>query len=179
MATASAVGGGGDIALAKNSEICCGRPGGTSRAGAFPSRLAHDRSRPAHGTTWTRHPLAPRGPVATANDVTAGQHAGHAAGSSGEPFQNSGVGASDPAGLAHAPGGGCASPCNGSLVCKSRRQTGPPGRQSRSQTADACRARRADAAKRWRDGSQTGGASQTEWAIGSGRRFEEALNGRS
>src|SRR6476661_5592825 len=112
MATASAVGDGGDIALAQGSEICFGRSCGTSRPGAFPSRLAHDRSRPAQRAAWTRPPLAPRSPVAEANDVTAGQHAGRAAGSSGEPFQNSGIGAPDPAGLVRAPGGGCASPFN-------------------------------------------------------------------
>jgi hypothetical protein len=38
--------------------------------------------------------------------------------------------------------------------------------------------RRGRAAKRRRDRPQAGGASQTEWTIGSGRRLEEALIGR-
>ena len=115
------------------------------------SRLAHDRSRRARRAAWTRRPLAARCPVATANDVTAGRHAGRAAGSSGEPFQNSGIGAPDPAGLVPAPGGDCASPFNGSLLRKARRQISPPRPHGRGPAAGACRTCRADAAaKRWR-----------------------------
>ena len=180
MATASAVGDGGDIALAQGSEICFDRSSGPSRPGAFPSRLAHNRSRPAHRAAWTRRPLAPRSPVAEANDVTADQHAGRAAGSSGEPFQNSRIGAHDPAGPVRAPGGSSAGSFNGSLLRKSRRQITRPRPQGHGPATGACRTYRAAAAnaKRcWRR-LQAGDASQAEWAIDSGRRVEEALIGR-
>ena len=128
---------------------------------------------------WTRRPLAPGSPVATANDVTAGQHAGRTAGSSGEPFQDPGIGAPDPAGPAPAQGGGSAGPFDGSLVCKGHRQISPPRRRGRNPAIGVHRTSRAIAAKRRRDRAQAGGASQAKRAIGSGRRVEEALTGGS
>ena len=125
----------------KIPKFAVGRSCGTSRPGAFPSRLAHDRSRPAHRAAWTRCPLAPRSPVAEANDVTAGQHAGRAAGSSGEPFQNSEIGAPDPAGPVPRTGGGSAGPFNGRLLRKGRRQITPPGRRGRNPATGARRTR--------------------------------------
>ena len=78
----------------------------------------------------------------------------------------------------HAPGGDCAGPFNGSLLRKARRQISPPRPRGRGPAAGVSRRNRARAAKRWRDHPQAGGASQTERAIGSGRRVEEALIGR-
>src|SRR4051812_6760426 len=100
MAVASAVGDGGNIALAEGPEICFCRPGGPAPPGVLASRLAPERSRRTRCGAWTRRPLAAGCPVAAANHVTAGRDAGRAAGSSGEPFQNAGIGAPDAAGLA-------------------------------------------------------------------------------
>ena len=88
MAVASAVGDGGDIALAEGSEIRFCRPCGTPRPGIVRSRLAHDRSRRTRRAARARRSPATGCAVAAANDVAAGRHAGRAAGSGGEPFQN-------------------------------------------------------------------------------------------
>ena len=97
-------------------------------------------------------PLPPVSAVAAANDVAAGRHAGRAAGSGGEPFQDRGIGAHDPAGLVPARGGiDCAGPFNGSLLRKARRQISPPRPRGRGPAAGVSRRNRARAAKRWRD----------------------------
>ena len=180
MAVASAVGDGGDIALAEDSEIRFCRPCSAPRPGVVASRLAHERSRRTHRAAWTRCPLAAGCPVAAANHVAAGRHARRVAGSSGKPFQNAGIGAPDAAGLVRAPGGDCPSPFNGSLLRKARRQTSPSRPHGHGPATGACRTCRADAAnaKRCWHRPQAGDASQAEWAIGSGRRVEEALISR-
>src|SRR5882724_9825399 len=144
MAVASAVGDGGNIALAEGPEICFCRSGGTPGPGVVASRLAHERSRRTRRAAWTRRPFAAGCPVAAANHVTAGRHAGRVAGSSGEPFQNAGIGAPDAAGLVRTPGSGCASPFNGSLLRKARRQISPPRPHGHGPATGACRTCRAD-----------------------------------
>ena len=85
----------------------------------------------------------------------------------------------DPAGRVRAPGGiDCTGAFNGSLLGKARRQISPRRPRSRGPAAGVRRRGRAGSAKRRRDRAQAGGTSQTEWAIGSGRRVEEALIGR-
>ena len=86
-----------------------------------------------------RRSLATGSAVAAANDVAAGRHAGRAAGSGGEPFQNPGIGAHDPAGLVPARGGDCAGPFNGSLLRKARRQISPPRPRGRGPAAGISR----------------------------------------
>jgi peptidoglycan/xylan/chitin deacetylase (PgdA/CDA1 family) len=176
MAVASAVGDGGNIALAEDSEIRFCPSCGTSRPGVVRSRLAHDRSWRTRLAARARRSPALGCAVTAANDVAAGGYAGRAAGSGSEPFQARGIGADDPAGLVPARVGiDCAGPCNGSLLRKARRQSSPPRPRSRGPAAGVNRRNRARGAKRWRDHPQAGGASQTERAIGTGRRVEEAL----
>src|SRR6266571_7705286 len=123
MAAASAVGDGGDIALAEDSEIRFCRPCSAPGPGIVASRLAHARSWRTRTAARARRSPATGGAVAAANDAAAGRHTGRAAGSGGEPFQNPGIGAHDPAGLVRAPDDNdCAGAFNGSLLRKARRQ---------------------------------------------------------
>jgi len=66
---------------------------------------------------------------------------------------------------------------NGSLVRKARRQVSPP--RPCGSAVSIRRRSGAYAAKCRRISAQARGASQAKWAIGSGRRFEEALICRS
>ena len=147
MAVASAVGDGGDIALAEGPEIRFCRPY-TPRPGLVRSRLAHDRSWRSRLAARARRSPATGRAVATANDVAAGRHAGRAADSGPEHFQNSGTGGHDPAGLVREPGIDCAGAFNGNLLGKARRPISPPRPRGRDPAANARRTRRAGAAKR-------------------------------
>ena len=153
---------------------------GAARPGACPISIG---ARPILALRTARRgrgvPLPPAAPVAAANDVAAGRHAGRAAGSGGEPFQNPGIGAPDPAGPVRAPGGSMRRPVqrkspSAKVAGKSRRH----GRAAATQPPASAGHAEQIAAKRRRDRPQAGGASQTERAIGSGRRVEEALIGR-
>ena len=118
------------------------------------------------------------GPVAAANDVAAGRHAGRAAGSGGEPFQTPGIGAPDPAGLVPRAGRQLRRP----VQRKSPPQSSPAnprhGRTAAAQPPTPAGHAEQAPQSAGATAAKAGGASQTERAIGSGRRVEEALIGR-
>ena len=180
MAAASAVGDGGDIALAEGSEICRSRPCGASRAGAVRSRLAHDRSRRAHRAARTRRSLAaaalwPRPtalpPVSALATLPVPRRA----------FSKSRKSArltllATPRRAGRQRRRPVATEASSAKVAgKSRRH----GRAAAAQPPAPAGHSEPSPQQRPTHHRQAGGASQTEWAIGPGRRSEEALNGRS
>ena len=177
MAVASAVGDGGDLALAEDSEICFCRPRSAPRPGAVRSRLAHDRSRRrvprgAGAAFRCRRRRCGRG-----KRLAAGRHAGRAAGSGGEHFQNPGIGARHDAGLVRHAGRRRRRPVlrkfSAKLAGKPRRHGGRP-RPSRR-----IRCTRLAPSEGRRDRRQARGAGQKERPIGSRCRLEEALTAGS
>ena len=178
MAAASAVGDGGDIALAEGAEICFRRSGGRSRPGAFPSGLAHDRSRPPRAARrgrgvplppaalWPRQTTLP--PVSTVAALPV-----PAASLFKIPESARLTLLASSAHRAATAQARSTEASSAKLAGKSRRQAARPQPSHRSLPDMPSRRRKRKAL----DHPQAGGASQAEWAIGSGRRVEEALIG--